>query len=45
VAGTRMANYVKENRLKLQGAAELIASYHEGKGLEFRADLTKMLKQ
>jgi hypothetical protein len=45
VAGTRMANYVKENRLKLQSAAELIASYHEGKGLEFRAELTKMLKQ
>jgi ABC-type Fe3+ transport system substrate-binding protein len=45
VAGTRMANYVKENRLKLQSAAELITSYHEGKGLEFRAELTNMLKQ
>ena len=45
VAGTRMANYVKENRLKLQSASELIASYHEGKGLEFRAELTNMLKQ
>jgi iron(III) transport system substrate-binding protein len=45
VEGTRMANYVKENRLKLQDAGELIASFHEGKGLEFRAELTKMLKQ
>jgi ABC-type Fe3+ transport system substrate-binding protein len=45
VVGTRMANYVQDNRLKLQSAAELIASYHEGKGLEFRAELTKMLKQ
>ena len=45
VAGTRMANYVKQNRLKLQSASELIASYHEGKGLEFRAELTNMLKQ
>ena len=45
VAGTRMANYVKDNRLKLQSAAELIASFHEGKGLEFRAELTNMLKQ
>jgi hypothetical protein len=33
VAGTRMAKYVKENRLKLQSASDLIASYHEGKGL------------
>jgi iron(III) transport system substrate-binding protein len=45
VAGTRMANYVKENRLKLQNAADLIASFHEGKGLEFRAELTKMLSR
>ena len=45
VEGTRMANYVKENRLKLQSPGDLIASFHEGKGLEFRADLTKMLKQ
>jgi len=45
VSGTRMAKYVKENRLKLQSAGELIASYHEGKGLEFRAELTNMLKQ
>jgi hypothetical protein len=45
VPGTRMANYVKENRLRLQSASELITSYHEGKGLEFRAELTKMLKQ
>jgi hypothetical protein len=40
-----MAKYVKENRLKLQGASDLIASFHEGKGLEFRAELTNMLKQ
>jgi hypothetical protein len=40
---TRMANYVKENRLKLQSAGDLIALFHEGKGLEFRAQLTKML--
>jgi hypothetical protein len=45
VEGTRMANYVKGNRLKLQDPADLIASFHEGKGLEFRAELTKMLKQ
>jgi len=45
VAGTRMANYVKDNRLKLQSAADLIASFHVGKGLEFRAELTNMLKQ
>ena len=45
VEGTRMAKYVKENRLKLQSAADLIASFHEGKGLEFRAELTNMLKQ
>ena len=43
VEGTRMANYVKENRLKLQAAGDLIALFHEGKGLEFRAELTKML--
>jgi hypothetical protein len=40
-----MAKYVRENHLKLQTAAELISSYHEGKGLEFRAELTNMLKQ
>jgi iron(III) transport system substrate-binding protein len=45
VPGTRMAKYVKANRLKLQSAEELIASYHEGSGLEFRAQLTNMLKQ
>jgi ABC-type Fe3+ transport system substrate-binding protein len=45
VEGTRMARYVKENRLKLQSAAELIAAFHDGKGLEFRAELTQMLKQ
>jgi len=44
VEGTRMAKYVKENRLKLQSASDLIASFHEGKGLEFRAELTNMLK-
>src|SRR5262245_24751892 len=43
VEGTRMANYVKENRLNLQSAGDLIALFHEGKGLEFRAELTKML--
>ena len=43
VEGTRMAGYVKENRLKLQPAGDLIALFHEGKGLEFRAELTKML--
>jgi len=45
VEGTRMANYIKENRLKLQSPGDLIASFHEGTGLEFRAELTKMLKQ
>jgi ABC-type Fe3+ transport system substrate-binding protein len=45
VPGTRMAKYVRENRLKLASAADLITSFHEGKGLEFRAELTNMLKQ
>jgi len=45
VPGTLMAKYVRENHLKLQTAAELISSYHEGKGLKFRAELTNMLKQ
>jgi hypothetical protein len=40
-----MASYVKGNRLKRQDPADLITSFHEGKGLEFRAELTKMLKQ
>jgi hypothetical protein len=40
-----MANYVKENRLNLQSPADLITLFHEGKGLEFRAELTKMLTQ
>jgi len=43
VEGTRMAKYVRENRLKLQDQAELIASYQGGTGLGFRAELTKML--
>jgi iron(III) transport system substrate-binding protein len=45
VVGTRMAKYVRENRLKLQDQAELIASYQGGTGLEFRAELTKMLSR
>ena len=45
VEGTRMAKYVKENRLKLADPGDLIASFHEGTGLDFRAELTKMLKQ
>jgi iron(III) transport system substrate-binding protein len=45
VEGTRMANYIKENRLKLADPGDLIASFHQGTGLEFRAKLTKMLKQ
>lgn len=32
VEGTRMANYVKGNRLKLQEPADLIVSFREGKG-------------
>ena len=40
-----MGNYVRETRLRLQSAADLIASFHESKGLEFRAELTNMLKQ
>ena len=40
VVGTRMANYVKENRLKLQEPGELIASFHKGEGsrVQGRAD-------
>jgi iron(III) transport system substrate-binding protein len=45
VEGTRMDNYVKEKRLNLQDPGPLIASYQEGKGLELRAELTKMLKR
>jgi hypothetical protein len=41
VAGTRMTNYLRKGSpSELQSAADLIASFHEGKGLEFRTDLT-----
>ncbi len=48
VEGTRMAKYVRDNRLKLQDPAEAMATYLEvegGEGLQFKEELTKILKQ
>ena len=47
VEGTRMAKYLRENPVKLQEAKDSIAFYLKGEdsGLEFKEELTKMLKQ
>ena len=47
VDGTMMNNYLKQNKLKLQEAKDSIAFYLQGEdsGLEFKEELTKMLKQ
>ena len=47
VEGTIMAKYLKQNKVQLQEAKDSIAFYLQGEdsGLEFKEDLTKMLKQ
>jgi hypothetical protein len=47
VEGTIMNKYLKQNRLQLQEAQESISFYLQGEdsGLEFKEELTKMLKQ
>ena len=47
VEGTMMNRYLKQNKLKLQEAKESINFYLQGEdsGLEFKEELTKMLKQ
>jgi len=47
VEGTIMAKYLKQNKVRLQEAKDSIAFYLQGEdsGLEFKEELTKMLKQ
>ena len=47
VDGTLMSNYLKQNKIKLQEAKDSISFYLQGEdsGLEFKEELTKMLKQ
>ena len=47
VDGTMMNKYLKQNNFKLQEAKDSIAFYLQGEdsGLEFKEELTKMLKQ
>jgi ABC-type Fe3+ transport system substrate-binding protein len=47
VEGTIMAKYLKQNKVPLQEAKDSIAFYLQGEdsGLEFKEELTKMLKQ
>jgi len=47
VDGTMMSNYLKKNRVQLQQAKDSIDFYLQGEdsGLEFKEELTKMLKQ
>ena len=47
VEGTIMAKYLKQNKVQLQEAKDSIAFYLQGEdsGLEFKEELTKMLKQ
>jgi iron(III) transport system substrate-binding protein len=47
VEGTRMAKYLRTNPIKLQEAKDSIAFYLRGEesGLEFKEELTRMLKQ
>ena len=42
-----MSNYLKQNKIKLQEAKDSINFYLQGEdsGLEFKEELTKMLKQ
>jgi ABC-type Fe3+ transport system substrate-binding protein len=47
VEGTRMAKYLRENPIKLQEPKDSIAYYLQGEesGLQFKEELTRMLKQ
>jgi ABC-type Fe3+ transport system substrate-binding protein len=48
VEGTRLAKYLRENRIKLQNPAEAMAAYLKsegGEGLRFKEELAKILKQ
>lgn len=48
IEGTRLAKYLRENRIKLQNPAEAMAAYLKGEGgegLRFKEDLAKILKQ
>jgi ABC-type Fe3+ transport system substrate-binding protein len=48
VEGTRLARYLRENRIKLQNPAEAMATYLKsegGEGLRFKEDLAKILRQ
>ena len=48
VEGTRLAKYLRDNRIKLQEPAEAMAAYVKsegGDGLKFKEDLAKLLKQ
>jgi len=47
VDGTLMSNYLKQNKIKLQEAKDSINFYLQGEdsGLEFKEELTRMLKQ
>ena len=48
VEGTRLAKYLRENRIKLQSPAEAMAAYvrsEGGEGLKFKEELAKILKQ
>jgi iron(III) transport system substrate-binding protein len=47
VEGTRMAKYLRENPVKLQEPKDSIAYYLQGEesGLQFKEELTRMLKQ
>ena len=48
VEGTRLAKYLRENRIKLQNPADAMAAYLKsegGEGLRFKEELAKILKQ
>jgi hypothetical protein len=48
VEGTRLAKYLRDNRIKLQSPAEAMAAYVKsegGDGLQFKEELAKILKQ
>jgi len=48
VEGTRLAKYLRDNRIKLQAPADAMAAYVKsegGEGLQFKEELAKILKQ
>lgn len=45
VEGTRMANYLRDHKQKLQDPNELFAFYLKGGGIEFNRELSKLLKR